>query len=74
MAGVRAQLARTRRLEATKVHPMLAALGGEEGWFRLGLDVEAGLNEGRYDIRDVPHVMQFLRHWIGPNRSEEGDL
>lgn len=64
MAGVRALLARTRRLEAAKVHPVLAALGGEEGWARIQADVETGLTDGRYDRRDVTHVMLCLMQWI----------
>lgn len=64
MAGVRALIARTRRLEAAKVHPVIVALGGEEGWVRFQAEVQAGLAEGRYDHRDVPHVMMWLKVWI----------
>ena len=61
MAGVRTLLARTRRLEATKVHPMFAALGGEAGWAALQADAEAGMAAGQYDSRDMPVVVEALR-------------
>lgn len=68
MAGVRAQLARTRRLEASKVHPMLAALGGEEGWFRFQVEVQVGLADGRYDRRDMPMVVAAIKSWLGEDQ------
>lgn len=64
MAGVRALIARTRRLEAAKVHPMLAALGGEAGWDALQADAEAGMAAGRYDSRDMPVVVAALKGWL----------
>lgn len=64
MAGVRALLARTRRLEAAKVHPVLTALGGEEGWARVQSDVEGGIADGRYDRRDMPFVIAALARWL----------
>lgn len=64
MAGVRAQLARTRRLEAAKVHPILAALGGEEGWSSLQAEANAGMSDGRYDNRDMPVVVGAIRLWL----------
>lgn len=64
MAGVRALIARTRRLEAAKVHPMLAALGGEAGWDALQADAEAGMAENRYDSRDMPMIVAALRAWL----------
>lgn len=64
MAGVRAMIARTRRLEATKMHPMLGSLGGEQGWLRFQADVQIGLADGRYDHRDVPQVMACLALWL----------
>lgn len=64
MAGVRAQLARTRRLEAANVHPILAALGGEEGWVFIRADAEIGINDGRYDSRDIPAVVEALAAWL----------
>ena len=69
MAGVRALLARTRRLEAASEHPVLAALGGGEGLLRLQAEVQIGLAEGRYDRRDMPHVMACVSRWVvGPSR------
>lgn len=64
MAGVRAQLARTRRLEAAKVHPILAALGGEEGWVSIQADAKNGMGDGRYDSRDIPVVIEAIRTWL----------
>jgi hypothetical protein len=46
------------------VHPVLAALGGEEGWVRFQAEVEAGLAEGRYDPRDTPVVVASVRRWV----------
>jgi hypothetical protein len=46
------------------VHPVLAALGGEEGWVRFQAEVQTGLADGRYDRRDVPHLMVCLNLWL----------
>lgn len=64
MGRHRTLLARVRRLEAPAVHPVLAALGGDEGWVRFQAEVQVGLAEGRYDRRDVPHVVQCLVKWL----------
>lgn len=64
MAGVRAQLARTRRLAACKVHPVLAQFGGQAGWEAFQADAEAGMSDGRYDRRDVNGVLHALRFWM----------
>lgn len=64
MAGVRALIARTRRLEATKVHPMLAAFGGEAGWAALKADAQQGIVDSRYDSRDMPVVISALAAWL----------
>ncbi len=64
MAGVRTQLARTRRLEAAKVHPILAALGGEDSWANIQSDTQAGICEGLYDSRDMPGVLAAIRLWL----------
>lgn len=64
MAGVRALIARARRLEAAKVHPILAALGGETGWAALQNDFKAGIDDGRYDSRDMPVVIASIGLWL----------
>lgn len=64
MAGVRALIARTRRLEAAKVHPTLVALGGEEGWAAIQADAEVGMGDGRYDSRDIPVIIEAIRRWL----------
>lgn len=71
MAGVRALIARARRLEACRVHPMLAKLGGEAGWAALQADAEAGIAAGRYDNRDIPVVIGAIRLWLAcPPRNQ----
>lgn len=64
MAGVRTLLARTRRLQAAKVHPVLAAVGGPPGWDAFQAEARAGVTEGRYDSRDVPIVVAALQCWL----------
>lgn len=66
MVAVRSMLARVRQLEIEKVHPILAQMGGDAGWAAVQKDVETGLAEGRYDPRDIPHVMRSLRAWLAP--------
>lgn len=63
MTRVRSLIARTR-LEATKVHPMLAALGGKDGWAAILADAKVGMGDGRYDSRDMPMVIAVLKSWI----------
>lgn len=46
------------------MHPVLAALGGEEVWVRFQAEVQIGLADGRYDRRDVPQVMACLELWL----------
>ena len=57
-------LSRIRRLEIEKAHPILAQIGGEAGWAAVQSDVEAGLDDGRYDRRDMAGIMHCLRRWI----------
>lgn len=62
MSGVRSLLMRTRRLEAVKVHPMLAALGSD--WYSFESGVREGIAEGRYDHGDMPVIIASLRRWL----------
>lgn len=60
----RALLARVRKLEADRISPILAKLGGEAGLAAFEAEVAAGMKEGRYDPRDAPVVMASLAEWI----------
>lgn len=64
MAAVRTLLNRVAKLETAKVSPILAMMGGEEGWTAFEADVEAGLAEGHHDPIDMAVVMQSLRRWM----------
>lgn len=64
MVAVRSMLARVRRLQMEKVHPILAQMGGEAGWAAVQADVKVGLSHGRYDSRDMPVVIAALRAWL----------
>lgn len=64
MAGVRSLLVRTRRLQAAKVHPVLAAIGGATGWDEALADAAAGMADGRYDRRDMRCVVASVQIWI----------
>jgi hypothetical protein len=64
MAAVRALLNRVAKLEVSKVPPVLAMMGGEEGWAAFEADAEAGLADGRYDPRDTPVVIASLKRWL----------
>lgn len=68
MVAVRSMLARVRRLEIEKVHPILAQIGGDAGWAAVEADVKAGLADGRLDRRDMPHVMMCLIRWLSQGR------
>lgn len=59
----RALLARVRKLEAERVSPILAKLGGEEGLAEFESEVAVGSAEGRYDPRDAPVVVACIRRW-----------
>lgn len=61
----RALLARVRKLEAERVSPILAKLGGEEGLAAFEAEVAAGMKDGRYDPRDTPVILASLRRWMG---------
>ncbi len=60
----RALLARVRKLEAEKVSPVLAKLGGEAGLAALEAEVAAGIGERRYDSLDMPVVLACVRRWV----------
>lgn len=64
MATVRALLNRVAKLEVSKVPPVLAMMGGEEGLAAFEADAEAGLAEGRYDPQDTPVLLASLRRWM----------
>ena len=64
MTTVRALLNRVAKLEVSKVPPVLAMMGGEEGWAAFEADAEAGLADGRYDSRDTPVILASLRRWV----------
>jgi hypothetical protein len=57
-------LVRVRKLETARVPPVLAAIGGSEGWRAIQADVRSGLADGRYDPRDTPVVVASLRRWM----------
>ena len=63
MSTVRAMMNRVQKLEVRKVPPILAVVGGTDGWAAIEADVEAGLARARYDSRDMPVVMACLRRW-----------
>lgn len=64
MTTVRGMLGRLRRLEQDRVPEMLAKWGGEEGLAAFEAEVAAGIDEGRYDARDVPEVLAGIRRWL----------
>jgi len=43
---------------------MLTRIGGADGWAALQADVCDGLNDGRYDRRDMPVVITALKRWL----------
>lgn len=63
MATARSLLARARRLQDTE-NPVLAKLGGQQGWEQFQADAEVGMAVGRYDSRDMPVVIAALRGWL----------
>lgn len=71
MGRHRTLLARVRRLEAPVVHPVLAALGGEEGWARFQAEVQEGMADGNYDRRDAPLILSVLRAWFSVSPAPE---
>ncbi len=64
MTTVRAMLNRVQKLETAKVSPVLAMVGGADGWAAFEAETEAGIADGRYDKRDMPVVMACLRRWL----------
>lgn len=70
MATPRTLLARVRKLEQGYESPLLALLGGEQGWAEFQADAQAGIAEGRYDSRDMPVVVAALRAWVGVTSGE----
>lgn len=64
MATARAMLNRVAKLEVSKVPPVLAMMGGDDGWAAFEADAEAGLADGRYDSRDTPVVLAALQRWL----------
>ena len=63
MAGVRAMLARVRRIEefrAPALSPLEAAPGGLDGW---EAECRAVIEAGYLDRRDVPAVMLAVNRW-----------
>jgi len=67
MAAVRSLLTRMRKLEKGRWSPLLAKLGGEEGWAEFQADTEAGIAEGIYDPRDMPVIIAALGRWVIAN-------
>lgn len=63
MATARSLLARARRLQDSE-NPVLAKLGGQQGWEQFQAEAEAGIAAGRYDSRDMPVVVAALRSWL----------
>lgn len=63
MATARSLLARARRLQDSE-NPVLAKLGGQQGWEEFQAEAEAGIASGRYDSQDMPVVVAALRGWI----------
>lgn len=57
-------LNRVAKLETSKVSPILAMFGGEEGWAAYEAEIEAGLAQGLYDRLDMLVVMASLRRWM----------
>ena len=64
MVTVRSLLGRVERLEVERMPPALAKFGGPEGWAAFEAEAWAGIEEGRYDSRDMPLVVAALRHWL----------
>lgn len=59
MAGVRSMLSRVARLEA-KVSPWTRLIGPIE---EFEAEVQAGIAEGRYDLRDMPLILACVKRW-----------
>lgn len=51
-------------METGRVSPVLARLGGAEGWSHIQAEVVAGMAEQRYDRRDMAVVMRCLESWL----------
>lgn len=65
MATARALLARVHKLGQDRAHPVLALLGGEQGWQEVQAEAEDGIAAGRYDRKDISVVVTALRTWLG---------
>ncbi|WP_436357466.1 hypothetical protein [Brevundimonas sp. CEF1] len=64
MAAITSMLARVAKLEVERVPPVLAKFGGEEGWATFEAEAQAGVDEGRYDGRDMPVVLRSIKRWL----------
>jgi len=60
--SVRALLARVQRLEQSRAprSPFALAYGSLGAW---EAEVQSGIDEGRYDKRDMPEVIAAVRRW-----------
>lgn len=64
MATARTLLARVHKLAQDRENPLLALLGGQQGWEQFQAEAEEGIAAGRYDSRDMPVVIEALRSWL----------
>ncbi len=66
MSAVRSMLARVQRLEQERASPLLRLIGTPE---QFAAKVQAGVEAGVYDRRDmeqvVPGVLSWARKWYG---------
>lgn len=64
MATARTLLVRVHEPAQDRENPLLALLGGQQGWEEFQAEVEEGIAAGRYDSRDMPAVVEALRGWL----------
>lgn len=64
MSSVRALLARVKRLDTERMNPVLAKLGGQDGWAAFQAEAKAGIEEGRNDRKDMEIVLRGVAAWL----------
>ena len=65
--GVRALLEWVRKWEQARVSPWARWIGTPK---ELAADVQAGINAGRYDRRDMPVALASILEWVREGASQ----
>lgn len=68
MATPRALLARVHKLAQERDGPLLALLGGQQGWEEFQAEADEGIATGRYDREGMTVVVAALRAWLNNDR------